>query len=136
MNSDILILVYDNSLLSNERLLHDIIIILQAIASLRLYWQQSIIRKICNALLGSILNQISALKHLKITVGEYTYGLPYFPLGILGHGIHRIRYRMLSMDSFNLSRFYLWDSINQNHISRIIFNQYDCVENGFELKPI
>jgi hypothetical protein len=54
-------------------------------------------------------------------VGEYTYGLPRF-FGILGHGIHPIRYRMLKrMDSFNLSRANLWDSVCQNHISRVSF---------------
>jgi hypothetical protein len=65
----------------------------QAIASLRLYLQ-SIIRKVCNALLESSRNHIRTIKHLKITVvGEYTYGLPRFLLGILGHGIQPIRYR-------------------------------------------
>ncbi len=92
------------------------------------------IRKVCNALLESILNQIRTIKHLKITVGEYTYGLPRFLLGILGHGIQPIRYRMLKrMDSFNLSRANLWDSFSQNNISRVSFKLYDCVENRFEL---
>ena len=51
-------------------------------------------------------------------VGEYTYGLPRFR-GKLGHGIQPIRYRMLKrMESFNLSRANLWDSVNQNHIPR------------------
>ncbi len=53
----------------------------QAIASLLLYLQQSIIRKVCKALFESILNHILTTKHLKITVGEYTYGLPRFLLG-------------------------------------------------------
>ena len=79
------------------------------------------LRKICNALLESILNHILTIKHLKITVGEYTYGLPRF-LCILGHGIQPIRYRMLkSMDSFNLSRANLWDSFSQNNIPEVSF---------------
>jgi hypothetical protein len=61
------------------------------------------LRKICNALLESSLNHILTIKHLRITVGEYTYGLPSF-LGKLEHGIQPIEYRMLKrMDSFNLS---------------------------------
>ncbi|HXS60892.1 MAG TPA: hypothetical protein VN703_08800 [Candidatus Sulfopaludibacter sp.] len=92
------------------------------------------IRKVCKALLESILNQIPAIKHLKImVVGEYTYGLPRF-LGAAGHCTQPIRYRMLkSRDCFNLSRANLWDSFNQNHISRVSFKLYDCVENRFEL---
>jgi hypothetical protein len=63
------------------------------------------LRKICNALLESILNHILTIKHLKIMVGEYTYGLPRFLGGAVGHGIQPIRYRMLKrMDSFILSR--------------------------------
>ncbi len=56
-------------------------------------------------------------------VGEYTYGLPRFLLGgAVGHGIQPIRYRMLKrMDSFILSRANLWDSVYQNHISRVSF---------------
>jgi hypothetical protein len=50
-------------------------------------------------------------------VGEYTYGLPRFLLGILGHGIQPIRYRMLkSMDSFSLLAANLWNSCSQNNI--------------------
>ena len=80
------------------------------------------IRKVCNALFESILNHILTIKHLKITVGEYTYGLPRFRGIAAGHGIQPIRYRMLkSMDSFILSRANLWDSFNQNHISRVSF---------------
>ncbi len=38
-------------------------------------------------------------------VGEYTYGLPSFRGGAVGHGIQPIRYRMLKrMDSYNISR--------------------------------
>ncbi len=90
--------------LSNVRLL-GIFIRPQATASLWLY-RQSMLRKICNALLESILNHILTIKHLKIMVGEYTYGLPRFLLGgAVGHGIQPIRYRMLKrMDSFILSR--------------------------------
>jgi hypothetical protein len=45
------------------------------------------------------------MKHLEITVGEYTYGLPRFLLNAIGHGMQPIRYRMLKrMDPFNLSR--------------------------------
>ena len=79
------------------------------------------LRKICNALLESSLNHILTIKHLKITVGEYTYGLPRF-LGVIGHGMQPIRYRMLKrMDSFNLSRANLWDSVSQNHIPGVSF---------------
>ena len=75
------------------------------------------LKKICNALLESILNHILTIKHLKIMVGEYTYGLPRFLLGILGHGIQPIRYRMLkSMDSFSLLADNLWNSCSQNNI--------------------
>ena len=75
------------------------------------------LRKICNALLEPILNHILTIKHLKIMVGEYTYGLPRFLLGILGHGIQPIRYRMLkSMDSFSLLAANLWNSCSQNNI--------------------
>jgi hypothetical protein len=76
----------------------------QATASLRLYRQQSMLRKICNALFESILNHTRTIKHLRTMVGEYTYGLPRFLDGAVGHGILPIRYRMLKrMDSFNLS---------------------------------
>jgi hypothetical protein len=72
-------------------------------------------------LLESILNHSRTIKHLKITVGGYTYGLPRFR-GKLGHGIQPIRYKMLkSMDSFSLSRANLWDSLNQNHIPEVSF---------------
>ena len=70
--------------LSNVRLL-GIVTRPQAPASLWLYLQ-SILRKICNALLESNLNHIRTIKHLKIMVGEYTYGLPRF-FGVVGHGI-------------------------------------------------
>ena len=79
------------------------------------------LRKVCNPLLESILNHILTIKHLTITVGEYTYGLPRFR-GISGHGIQPIRYRMLKrMDSFILSRANLWNSINQNYIPEVSF---------------
>ena len=111
------------SLLSNVRLL-GIVTRPQANASLRLY-RQSKLRKICNALFESILNHILTIKHLRITVGEYTYGLPRFG-GTVCHGIKPIRYRMLKrMDSFNLSRANLWDSFSQNNISRVSFKLYD-----------
>ncbi len=89
----------------------------QANASLWLYGQQPMLRKICNALLESILNHNLTIKHLKIMVGgEYTYGLPRF-LGTLGNGIQPIRYRMLkSMDSFSLLANNLWNSCSQNNI--------------------
>jgi hypothetical protein len=86
------------------------------------------LRKVCNPLFESILNHhILTTKHLRITVvGAYTYGLPRFLLGAPGHGIQPIRYRMLkSMDSFNLSRANLWDSVSQNPISGVIFKLYD-----------
>ncbi len=80
------------------------------------------LRKVCKALFESILNHNLTIKHLKITVGEYTYGLPRFRGAAAGHGIQPIRYRMLKrMDSFILSRANLWGSINQNHISRVSF---------------
>ena len=80
------------------------------------------LRKVCNVLLESILNHILTIKHLKIIVGEYTYGLPRFLGGILGHGIQPIRYRMLkSMDSFILSRANLWNSCSQNNIPEVSF---------------
>ena len=60
----------------------------QAIASLWLY-KQFMLRKICNALLESILNHILTIKHLTITVGEYTYGLPRF-LFAVGQGMQPI----------------------------------------------
>ena len=92
----------------------------QASASLRLYWQ-SMPRKVCNALLESILNHILTTKHLRITVGEYTQGLPRFR-GAIGHGMQPIRHRMLkSMDSFILPRANLWDSYDQNHIPGVSF---------------
>ncbi len=109
--------------LSNVRL-HGIVIRPQAIASLRLY-RQSMLRKVCNALLESILNHIRTIKHLKITVGEYTYGLPRFLLGILGHGTQPIIYRMLKrMESFILSRANLWDSFGQNNIPGLALSCY------------
>jgi hypothetical protein len=84
-------------------------------------------------LFESILNYILTIKHLRTTVGEYTYGLPRFR-DISGHGIQPIRYRMLKrMDSFNLSKANLWDSFNQNNIPEVSFKLYDCVENRFEL---
>src|SRR3954447_16818822 len=42
-------------------------------ASLWLYLQQSMLRKICNALLESNLNHIRTIKHLRIMVGEYIH---------------------------------------------------------------
>ncbi len=105
------------SLLSNVRLL-GIFIKPQAIASLWLY-RQSTLRKICNALLESILNHILTIKHLKIIVGEYTYGLPRF-LFAVGHGIQPTRYRMLKrMESFILSRANIWNSCSQNNVSMV-----------------
>ncbi len=85
-----------------------------------------LLRKICNALLESILNHSLTIKHLRITVGVYTYGLPSF-LGdaVVGHGIQPIRYRMLKrMESFNLLTANLWDSVSQNNISRVSFKLY------------
>ena len=108
------------SLLSNVRLLgmdtnpH-------ANASLWLY-RQSVFKNTCNPLLESSRNHILTIKHLRITVGGYTYGLPRFLVGILGHGIQPIRYRILKrMDSFNLSRANLWVSIYQNNIPEVSF---------------
>jgi hypothetical protein len=84
-------------------------------------------------LFESTLNHILTIKHLKITVGEYTYGLPRF-LFTVGHGIQPIIYRMLkSMDSFNLSRANLWNSFGQNNILEVSFKLYGMYENKFEL---
>jgi hypothetical protein len=79
--------------LSNVRLLLGIFTRPQANASLWLY--PVMIRKVCNALLESSRNQhILTIKHLKITVDrEYTYGLPRFLGGTVGHGIQPITYR-------------------------------------------
>src|SRR6478752_5984071 len=119
---DILCLIsveIDFNRLSNVRLL-GIDTRPQASTSLRLY-RQSMLRKVCNALLESILNHTRTIKHLTITVGEYIYGLPRFR-GKLGHGIQPVRYRMLkSMDSFSLSRANLSNSLNQNHIPEVSF---------------
>ncbi len=79
--------------LSNVRLL-GIFIRPQASASLWVY-RHSMLRKVCNALFESILNHILTIKHLRITVGEYTYGLPRFLGDPIGHGMQHIRYRML-----------------------------------------
>jgi hypothetical protein len=92
-----------------------------------------VLRKVCNALLESMRNHILTIKHLRITVGEYTYGLPRFR-GPVGHGIRPIRYRMLkSMESFNLSRSNLWNSVSQNNIPEVSFKIYYRYGNKFEL---
>ncbi len=78
------------------------------------------LRKICNALLESNLNHNLTIKHLRITVEGYTYGLPCF-LAILGHGIQPIRYRMLKRWIPLIYQANLWDSFNQNYISRVRF---------------
>ncbi len=58
------------------------------------------------------------IKYLKIMVEDYTYGLPRFLLGILGHCIQPIRYIMLkSMDSFSLLADNFWNSCSQNNIT-------------------
>ena len=89
----------------------------------------------CNPLLESSRNHILTIKHLRITVGGYTYGLPRFLVGILGHGIQPIRYRILKrMDSFNLSRANLWVSIYQNNIPEVSFKLlYNISGDIFEL---
>ncbi len=80
------------------------------------------LRKICNALFESILNHNLTIKHLRITVGEYTYGLPRFLLGdVAGHGIQPIRYRMLKRWIPLIYQDNLWVSVYQNHISRVSF---------------
>src|SRR4029079_4748343 len=67
------------------------------------------------------LNHILTIKHLRITVGEYTYGLPRF-FGIVGHGIQPIKYRMLKrMDSFSLLAANLWNSCSQNNNPEVSF---------------
>ena len=107
--------------LPNVRLL-GIVIRPQASTSFRLYLQ-SVSRKVYNALLESNRNHILTIKHLRITGGEDTYGLPRFRRDLTGHdGIQSIRYGMLKrIDSFNLPRANLWISINQNHISWVSF---------------
>ncbi len=78
------------------------------------------LRKVCKTLFESILNHILTIKHLRITVGEYTYGLPRFLLGdAVGHGIQPIRYRMLKRWIPLIYQDNLWDSFNQNYISRV-----------------
>jgi hypothetical protein len=107
--------------LSNVRLLLGIFIRPLTTTSLGLYWQQFMLRKVCNALLESCLNHhILTIKHLRITVGEeYTWGLPRFRGGDkLDHSIQPIRYRMLkSMDSFNQ------DLIFGTVVNKIIFQR-------------
>ena len=78
----------------------------------------------CNPLLESNLNHSLTIKHLRITVGEYTYGLPRFLLdGAVGHGIQPMRYRMLKrMDSFSLLVANLWNSCSQNNNPEVSFN--------------
>ncbi len=75
----------------------------------------------CNPLLESSRNHILTIKYLRIMVGgEYTYGLPRFLVGILGHGIQPIKHRMLKrVDSFILSRSNLWNSCSQNNIPEV-----------------
>ncbi|HXT84654.1 MAG TPA: hypothetical protein VN704_10075 [Verrucomicrobiae bacterium] len=45
------------------------------------------LRKVCNPLWESNLNHILTIRHLRITVGEHTYGLPRFFDGKLARGI-------------------------------------------------
>jgi hypothetical protein len=79
------------------------------------------LKKIYNALLESDLNINITIKHLKITVGEYTYGLSRFR-GIASHGIQPIRYRMLKIiDSYSLLAANLWNSCSQNNIPEVRF---------------
>jgi len=78
----------------------------------------------CNPLLESSRNHNLTIKHLRITVGEYTYGLPRFR-GKQGQEIQPIRYRMLkSRDSFILPRANLWNSFGQNNIPEVSFKLY------------
>src|SRR6476620_2253675 len=105
--------------LSNVRL-QGIVTRPHASASLWAY-RQSLFRKVYNPLLESNLNHILTIKHLRITVGEYTYGLPRF-IGAVCHGIQPIRYRLLKrMDSFNLLKANHWNSCSQNNISEVSF---------------
>src|SRR5215217_613917 len=62
-----------------------------------LLYDRSIARYSCNDLLESNLNQIRTTKHLRITVGEYTYGLPrfFFLLSCFDHDIKPIKYKIL-----------------------------------------
>ena len=74
------------------------------------------LRKVCNPLFESSLNlSYNKIKHLRITVGgEYVYGLSRF-LGVIGHGIQPIIYRMLKrINSFNLFRAIIWVNVSQN----------------------
>ncbi len=115
------------SLLSNVCLLHGMDTRPHASANLRLYWQSNS-RNVCNVLLESILNHILRIKHLRITVGggEYTYGLPR-SLGILGHGMQPIRYRMLK----GLIPLIYREIFSGTVIFKIIFQELDlsCYEN-------
>ena len=87
------------------------------------------LRKVCKALLESSLNHILTMKHLKIMVGEYTYGLPRFLCGATGQCIQPIRFRMLKrMESFNLSRANLWNSCSQNNIPEVSFKLIQSIK--------
>ena len=93
------------------------------------------LRKICNPLLESSLNHILTIKHLRITVGEYTYGLPRFlGWGVVGHSIQSMRYRMLKRwIPLIYQEVNLCDSFSQNNISMVSFKMYFLYENKFEL---
>ncbi len=57
-----------------------------------------------------------------------------FLVGVVGHSIQSMRYRMLKrMDSFILSRDNLCDSFSQNNVSMVSFKLYILYENKFEL---
>ena len=56
------------------------------------------------------------MKHLRITVGEYTYGLPLLPFCDSDHGIEPIKYRILKrIDSHLLPYAILWECLIMFH---------------------
>ena len=68
-------------------------------------------------LLESRLNHNLTIKHLKITIVEYTYGLPRFLFAVAGHGIQQpIRSRMLKGWIHLIYQSNLWDNVSQNYI--------------------
>ncbi len=93
------------------------------------------LRKVCNALFESILNHILTIKHLRITVGEYTYGLPRFLRDdATGHGIQPIRYRILKRWIPLIYHELIFETVVLKIISQGLALSYVVhIENRFEL---
>ena len=71
---------------------------------------------------GHFIEEMAVIKLFRRNYARDLYGLPRF-LGIVGHGIQPIKYRMLkSKDSFILSRANLWGSVSQNNIPKVSFS--------------